>query len=146
MIVFSSESSLFLLKAHCTFFLRSLYSRISYSYICINLSFGNCWKWEDVMFPQFVFFLHKGLSNVVLWLFPPYSFFFYSLFPFYLVLGQLGRGHAGDPASAMLELLDPEQNANFLDHYLDVAIDLSKVSSFLCLLKMVFHAHKEPKL
>ena len=41
---------------------------------------------------------------------------------------QLGRGHAGDPASAMLELLDREQNANFLDHYLDVPIDLSKVS------------------
>ncbi|PKU86327.1 Lon protease like, mitochondrial [Dendrobium catenatum] len=44
---------------------------------------------------------------------------------------QLGRGHAGDPASALLELLDPEQNMNFLDHYLDVPIDLSKLL-FVC--------------
>ncbi|KAG0472175.1 hypothetical protein HPP92_016721 [Vanilla planifolia] len=44
---------------------------------------------------------------------------------------QLGRGHAGDPASALLELLDPEQNMNFLDHYLDIPIDLSKVL-FVC--------------
>ncbi|XP_020888524.1 lon protease homolog 4, chloroplastic/mitochondrial-like isoform X1 [Arabidopsis lyrata subsp. lyrata] len=47
-------------------------------------------------------------------------------------IDKLGvRCHDGDPASAMLELLDPEQNANFLDHYLDITIGLSKVL-FVC--------------
>lgn len=46
-------------------------------------------------------------------------------------IDKLGHGYQGDPASALLEVLDPSQNSSFQDHYLDIPVDISNIL-FMC--------------